>query len=213
MRSMSRRLRLASILLISAVVLGVSVSAKADVAPPPGYSAIANSLVLRPEGDVSGFRYFLVDMSGGTEEVMIGSSPVVIDAAGRGGPGRYAALWAVPAEAAPRGLSPGRLNDLGRSLLDGHTSGAVKLIDHNFRKEVFVTSSIGEHRESYVLFVDTSAGRPSVRPVGEPGTGGVAVFAIIAAFVAAAVSLLAIAVLGFWLLNRSRRRRREAADK
>ena len=69
----------------------VSGNAFGDVPPPPGFTAVGNALVLRASGDLSGYRFYLKDMSGEKEGVTLDStSPTVIDAGGRGGPARYA---------------------------------------------------------------------------------------------------------------------------
>ena len=170
----------------------VSGRAFGDVPPPPGFTAVGNALVLRASGDLSGYRFYLKDMSGETEEIKLDpASPTVIDAGGRGGPSRYAELWAAP-----------------RSEPPASEEGRIKLLDHNFQTEVTVIDAAAEYRDVYEISISGENGKPvAARVSAESGSSYGVSLTLVALAAAGLLIFAAIALLGLLLFWRLRKKR------
>lgn len=154
----------AALLLFVAVLASVAL---ADVAPPPGFFAAENALELRSKTELKGYRFFLTDASGEIEEIILSPGTAkVFEAAGRGGASRFASVWAVPSESLEgRELDEELLVELVGELEQEKIAGQVRLLGHEFRKEVSVIESGTEHREIYEVSIASDSGKPAARPL------------------------------------------------
>ncbi|HUF04139.1 MAG TPA: hypothetical protein VMM38_08180 [Aridibacter sp.] len=184
----------------------------ADVAPPPGFSAVGNALELRSSGSLDGFRFFLQDAGGAVEEIVLESAGAkVIDASGRVGVARYATLWAVPSKSIPEGeLAAEGLEKLSLDLQKQAVEGQTKLFSHEFRKDVWVIESGGEHRDVYEIAMDPASGKPSARPNAQASASQSGLSYLLIAFAVGGILICtAIVLLGVMLFRRSRKSRVE----
>lgn len=182
----------------------------ADMAPPPGFSAVGNALELRISDTLTGYRFFLLDAGGTVEEIVFDSSGrMTIDSSGRGGASRFATLWAVPVASVPEGeLSEDDLKVLADDLASGTVEGHVKLLRHEFRKEVSVIGSGGEHRDVYEIARDPATGKPVADPKAEESGPQSGIPYLLVAFAVGGLLIFAAVVLaGVLLFRRSRRSR------
>ncbi|REJ78293.1 MAG: hypothetical protein DWQ47_02190 [Acidobacteria bacterium] len=193
--------KIGSLLIAIALAAG---QAMGDVAPPPGYSAVGNGLELRAVGDLSTYRFFLIDGSGEAQEIQFeGSRPVLISPDGRGGPSRYCTLWAIAADE----MKGKELGSLDGRLLSGQFASQTRLLDHNFRKDVNVLQSGSEHKESFEIAMNSEKGRPFARPFGNSSGNSVGIsYFLIAGGVGGFLIFIAVAVMGIWLFRRSRKK-------
>ncbi|QQS41737.1 MAG: hypothetical protein IPM63_01965 [Acidobacteriota bacterium] len=142
-------------------------AALADVAPPPGFFVAENALELRTNTELSGYRFFLTDASGEIEEIVLSPGTAkIFEAAGRGGAARFASVWAVPSESLEgRELDKDSLVELVGELQQEKINGQVRLLGHEFRKEVSVIESGTEQRDIYEVSIATDSGKPTAKPL------------------------------------------------
>ncbi|MCO6509499.1 MAG: hypothetical protein J5I65_01795 [Aridibacter famidurans] len=197
----------------AAILIFVAVFASetlADVAPPPGFFAAENALELRSKTELKGYRFFLTDASGEIEEIVFSPGTAkVFEAAGRGGASRFASVWAVPSDSLEgRDLDEGSLAELVGELEQEKFAGQVRLLGHEFRKEVSVIESGAEHREIYEISIAADSGKPTANPLaGETLTtlpGGSS--GLIVAAVGGALMFGAILIGGLLIIRRLHRR-------
>lgn len=190
----------------------LTATARADVAPDPGYARVPADLVLESDADLSGYRFFL-ESAMDVEEVRIASgSPTLIDASGRAGAARYAKLIAVPVRDMSH-ISGDLSGDLLESMIRGKRfSNAVVLLSHGFQATVPEWEKDGWMAPVYRIQV--ADGKISATPIsgGRPSGARLTYSIWRFAWPAAAISLLlaaAFAVTGVWLLRRRRGRIQE----
>lgn len=185
-------------------------AAFADVAPPPGFTAVGNTLVLKSSGDLNGYRFFLRDLSGAFEEVSLDpSSPTSIGGDERRGPARWATLWAVPENILPAGnVGPEDLSFLSSQPGGPGQKDAIKLLDHDFQKPVNVIDSADTYRESYEISIDPATRRPVADRIGEE-SGPTLGFSLTPMILGAAgiVLFAAIVIIGLLVIRRFRKNR------
>lgn len=197
MRSLikARSLILALLILPNAVA--------ADVAPDPGYSNVSADLILESAADLSAYRFFL-ESPLRVEEVKLNvGSPTVISAAGRGGAARFGTLIAVPVNdlnAISGDLSGAALDDIIRQK---RLPNARELLSHNFQTTVSVVEKPVWKAPVYRLSLEN--GVVTAAKVSG-GAGGSWLIYAIPVGVAAVLMAIGIAIVGLWLIRRSRRK-------
>lgn len=107
----------------------------ADAAPEPGYVRIGVPLIIEPQDDFAGYRFFL-DSPGGFEEIALArGKTTTISTSGRAGSMKFTSLIAIPvagltAYTAP--LTPEKLDELQKTLGEKKIEGIIALVDHSF---------------------------------------------------------------------------------
>lgn len=143
------------------------VTANADVAPAPGTVSAGQDLVLVAKEGISDHRFFLIALSGSTEEIRLESGGrTVISSKGKGGTWRRVRLFAVHSDKLEEGeIGKDDLDLLGHGLLE-HTVEGVELLTHSFRIEIPWSSDGGTRQVVYRLSLDEAKGELSAERIG-----------------------------------------------
>lgn len=189
-------------LLKASLLLILAGAAFADVAPDPGYTNVSADLTLETTADLSAYRFFL-ESPMSIEEVKISSgSPTLISASGRAGAARFARLLAVPVSdiTISGELTPSVLEDLIRRK---SFSNAREVLSHNFQTTVSVVERPVWKPPVYRLSLEDGV-VSATKVSGGPG-GSLLIYAIPAVAVGVLFAI-GIAIIGIWLLRRSRKK-------
>lgn len=109
--------------------------ALADAAPEPGYIRVGAPLIVTPQDDFAGYRFFL-DSPGGIEEIkLVKGKTTTVSTSGRAGSMKFTNLIAIPVAsltAYPSPLTPEKLDELQKTIGEKKIDGVIELVDHSF---------------------------------------------------------------------------------
>ena len=192
-----------SLLKFSLLLAVLCTAAFADVAPDPGYTNVPADLVLKCEGNLAAYRFFLESPADVEEVEMTADSTTVIRAEGRGGARRYAKLIAIPREdfnSISGDLSGGLLEDLIRRK---SFPNATELISHNFQTTIPLYEK--PLWSSPFYYVSASNGVITAqKPIDGLDRSQVSRMLFFGG-IAGVLIAVGIAIIGIWLFRRSRR--------
>ncbi len=174
-----------------------------DVAPDPGYTNVSADLILRPVGDLSGYRFFLESPNKIEEIIVTPGTTTTISATGRAGVAKVATLIAVP------------VSDM---TISGDLSGA--LLDHLIRENKFPNARdmLTHYFQTTIPTIEKPVWRPPVyylevengvitakKPI-DGIDNSVRARLLIFGMIAGALITIGIAITGIWLFQRSRKK-------
>jgi len=174
----------------------------ADVAPDPGYTNISADLIIETSEDLSAYRFFL-ESPMRVEEIKINTgSPTTVSASGRAGAAKFAKLIAVPiTDMTISGeLTPSLLENLIRR----HAfANAREILSHNFQTTVSVVEKPLWKPPVYRLSIQNGA--VAATKISEESGHSLLFYAIPVVLVGVLITI-GIAIIGFWLFRRSRKK-------
>lgn len=122
-------------LAILALLIFITTGVFADAAPEPGYVRVGAPLIIEPQDDFAGYRFFL-DSPGGIEEIKLAKGKTTtISTSGRAGSMKFTNLIAIPVAgltAYPAPLTPEKLEELQKTIGEKKIDGVIELVDHSF---------------------------------------------------------------------------------
>jgi hypothetical protein len=124
------------ILAISITILAFAGLAFADAGPEPGYIRIGAPLIVTPQDDFDGYRFFL-DSPGGFEEIKLAKGKTTtISTEGRAGSMKYTTLIAISNRdlggAFDGPATPETMDALQAAIRDKKVNGVIELVSHDF---------------------------------------------------------------------------------
>ena len=126
------------ILAISITILAFTGLALADAGPEPGYVRVGAPLIITPQDDFAGYRFFL-DSPGGFEEIKLAKGKTTtISTEGRAGSMKYTSLIAISNQdlggAFDGPATPERMDALQAAIKDKKVNGVIELALARFRR-------------------------------------------------------------------------------
>lgn len=124
------------ILAISITILAFAGLALADAGPEPGYVRVGAPLIVTPQEDFAGYRFFL-DSPGGFEEIKLAKGKTTtISTEGRAGSMKYTSLIAISNQdlggAFDGPATPETMDALQAAIRDKKVNGVIELLSHDF---------------------------------------------------------------------------------
>lgn len=124
------------ILAISITILTFAGLMLADAGPEPGYIRIGAPLIVTPQDDFAGYRFFL-DSPGGFEEIKLAKGKTAtVSTEGRAGSMKYTTLIAISRTdlggAFDGPATPETMDALQAAIRDKKVTGVIELLSHDF---------------------------------------------------------------------------------
>ena len=168
-------------LVVFLIIFSFTGPAFADAAPEPGYVRVGVPLIIEPQDDFAGYRFFL-DSPGGFEEIILTrGKTTTVSTSGRAGSMRFTDLIAIPAAgltAYPAPVTPEKLDELQKTLGEKKIEGIIALVNHSFDEYIKKKEQKSWRGPKYILKASAekkievvTVKAPAKKPRGEADTG------------------------------------------
>jgi hypothetical protein len=124
------------ILAVFLLIISLAIVAFADAGPEPGYVRVGAPLIVTPQDDFAGYRFFL-DSPGGLEEIKLAKGKTTtVSTEGRAGTMKYTTLIAISNQdlggAFDGPATPETMDALQAAIRDKKVNGVIELVSHDF---------------------------------------------------------------------------------